>query len=84
MKHELFSVYDSKAETYGPIFTSKNKAMAIRLIQQSAPGTTMGTYPSDFILFQLGSFDDDTAEFDHPGLINLGHIDTFLQPSDKE
>lgn len=62
---KVFAVRDTKVEAYLPPFTMRSKGEAIRgfadaVIDKSG---AIGKYPSDFVLFYLGEFDDQTASF---------------------
>lgn len=60
----LFSVYDTKAAVFSNPFTSVNKFTAIRDFQNAVndPQSNISQYPDDYILYELGSFDDITGE----------------------
>lgn len=64
LRHCLFAVYDSKAETYNPPFTMRTPAEAMRAFTHAATDkeTAMGQHPEDFSLFFLGYYDLSTAE----------------------
>jgi len=63
MIHKIYSVYDSKAETYTPPFFQHREAMAIRTFSDCVndPGHTFGMHPEDYTLFHLGEYDDNLA-----------------------
>lgn len=60
---ELFSIYDMKAKAYGNPFCAINSDIAKRLSVHlfADKRTTQGAYPSDFALYRIGNFSDDTA-----------------------
>lgn len=60
---KVFSVYDSKSETYGRPFCAKTKGEAIRDFTDVANNkdNNIGKYPTDFALFHLGDFDDNSG-----------------------
>lgn len=63
---EIFSVYDKKAELYGPLMTVKRDIEAIRSLEQlvnSKQESTLSQYPADFALYRFGSFDEETGNF---------------------
>lgn len=88
MKLEIFSVYDSKARSFLPPFFLPQVGMATRIFQNCAndPGHQFGANPSDYTLFHLGNFDDESAAVDikiTPE--NLGIAQEFKdQPQIKE
>ena len=57
---EVFAVYDVKLEAFGQPFYAPNKAVATRTFQDtvSQPDTQFSTHPDDFILHEIGSYDD--------------------------
>jgi len=63
MIHLVFSVYDDKALFYGPMFTAKTDQAALRLFSDACadPRGELGRHGSDFILYQLGTFDDSAG-----------------------
>ena len=60
----VFTVYDAKADLYLAPFTFKETAEAVRAFTSSCLNgeTPMGKYPGDLTLFELGTYDDQTAE----------------------
>lgn len=63
MMMRLFSVYDSKANTYLPPFLLANDKLAIRAFAHAAndKATDIGKYPTDFCLFEIGTYDDQSG-----------------------
>ena len=66
MRHLLFTVRDLKADCYVVPFTDKTRAAAIRMFIDTvnAPDHTFNKHPEDFVLYELGTFDDNRAEFE--------------------
>lgn len=66
MLKQVFSVYDKKAKIFCQPFYAENSEVAIRSFAYAANDKTvdLGRYPTDFDLFKLGSFDDQTGKFD--------------------
>lgn len=60
---KAFSIRDVKAGTYNPPFFQYTPGMAERAVKHMMkdPGSMLGTYPSDFELFEVGSFDDESG-----------------------
>lgn len=60
----IFSVYDRKAELYGPIFAQENLAVAVRDFEQAVKmeDSKFGRWPEDFALHELGTWDPVTGE----------------------
>jgi len=63
MIHNIYAVYDSKAETYTPPYFQHKEAMALRTFSDCANdiGHTFGKHPEDYTLFDLGQYDDQTG-----------------------
>jgi len=61
MKSRLFTVYDSVAEDYGPIFEAKNEVVAVRSFKQMLQNPNNPVVIEDFLLYYLGEYDHDTA-----------------------
>lgn len=62
----IFSIFDSKAAQYGRPFFTQNRASAQRSLQMELrqdPKSVLAQYPTDFSLYILGMFDDDTGLF---------------------
>lgn len=65
MKKPVYSVRDSKAETWTFPFQSENNATAIRDFQTLVKDgrTLVGQHPEDFSLFLIGEYDFTTGIF---------------------
>lgn len=63
MIHLTFSIYDFKALVYSPPFYAATVGLAIRIFRDAAsdPNTQLYKHPTDFILYQIGEFDDQDA-----------------------
>jgi hypothetical protein len=67
MLQKIYTVYDSKVETYLSPFISSHKGQALRDFERVANDsqTTVGQYPADFTLFEIGEFDTVTGKIHH-------------------
>ena len=77
MKHKIYSVYDSKAGCYLPLFTFRSRGEAIRAFTETVndSSSSIGKYPEDYTLFELGVFDDEFGAIDllqTPTSVGLG------------
>lgn len=63
MKFNLYSIYDSVAEEFGPVFCSKNVGVAVRQFKAMMEGLPSSTH-DDYKLVELGSFDMSTGAID--------------------
>ena len=82
---KIFTVYDSKAKAYLAPFYMHEEGMATRIFGQTVNDKThaYGKSPSDYTLFNIGEFDDNTAKFNPITPISLGNGVEFLT-SNKE
>lgn len=70
---KMFTVYDSKADLYLSPFSFKTPAEALRGFTETAndPASSIGKHPEDYILFEIGTYDDQTGQYvciDHKSL----------------
>jgi len=58
MKHRVFSIFDTKVGSYMSPFCNRSKGEAIRNVMTALTDkqSAIGMYPSDFVLFELGSY----------------------------
>lgn len=63
MKSLIFSIHDSKADAYLPIFLSPNEATGIRMFAHGVnnPEQSFSMFPADYTLFLVGEFDQETG-----------------------
>jgi len=62
---KIFTVYDSKIEGYLQPFFMQHKGAAIRAFSElcNDSGHNFGKYPSDYTLFEVGSWDGSNCGF---------------------
>ena len=62
----VFTIYDLKSESYGPLGTGRTLGEISRMLMQTCadPNTTMSKYPEDFVLIELGSYDMVSGKID--------------------
>lgn len=67
MKHVICSVYDSATEAYMRPFTAQTVGQAVRMFEDEvrAEGNPLSAHPEDYSLFQIGTFNDNTAEMEN-------------------
>lgn len=78
---KIFTVYDSKAEAFLPPFFQATKAMAQRVFETVAndPKHQFGAHPADYTLFEIGEFNDESAEIvPHKTPKNIGLAIEFV------
>ena len=64
MKHNMYTVRDSKAEAFFQPFFSPNEDTATRAlaIEMAQPNSNLAANPQDYDLFHIGEFDDITGK----------------------
>lgn len=87
MEHYIFSVYDKKSMTYGPVTAVQNKIIALRDFEQAVlnGGNLLAQYPHDFCLVNLGTLDIESGKltsFEMP-IIEL-EAASIIKPAEKE
>lgn len=62
---KAFAVYDTKALVYQAPFFNSAVGVALRMFSDAVndPQTFLNKHPTDYILFEVGTFDDNTGEF---------------------
>jgi len=62
-KHLVFSAYDAKIKTFNLPFYQQHVGQAMRMWQDATNNseTTVSRHPSDFVLYQIATFDDETG-----------------------
>lgn len=72
---QIFTVYDTAVEAYMQPFFMRSKGEAIRSFEAACkdPEHNFAKNPTDFVLFWIGSYDDETAQItqDNPP-VSLG------------
>lgn len=60
----VYSLFDKKAKIYMNVFTDINDGTAIRQMQQACAqeGSIIATYPSDYALYRITQWDDETGQ----------------------
>ena len=64
---QIYTIYDEKALCYSKPMMHTNEGVAVRDFRQAvnSPGTPFSAFPEDFVLFHVGTFDDNTGEIVH-------------------
>lgn len=59
----VYSVFDTQAQTYNVPFFMKKDGQALRAFIDitNDPKTDIHKHPTDYVLFRLGSFDDESG-----------------------
>jgi len=84
---KCFTIHDSKAGVYARPFFLQSAGVAMRIFGDMAndPNDPVGSHPEDYTLFEIASWDEDTARFTQDGalrsLANAIELKTeFAQP----
>ena len=82
MRTKMFAVFDTKTQSYGVPFFQLTIGAAVRSFSDVANDerSMIAKHGSDYILFQVGEFDDSTGmsyPCDVP--INLGNASSFIE-----
>jgi len=81
MKHNIFTIYDSKAHAYLTPFFLHNEDMAIRIFADCINDQShqFGKHPEDYTLFHIGSWNDDKSKFLTTNPISVGTGVEFIK-----
>lgn len=62
---KAFGIYDSKAHAFGVPFFMVSVGAAVRAFSDlgNESGSGVNRHPSDYVLYEIGSFDDSNGEF---------------------
>jgi len=65
MIKKIFCVYDSKARIYAAPFLAPRQEVAVRDFTRAArdPNVDISRFPSDYSLYEMGEFDDESGAF---------------------
>lgn len=63
MKMQIFSIYDTVAKVFSQPLFMANAEVATRVLKDwaNSADTYIGKSPTDFSLYHIGEFDDETA-----------------------
>ncbi len=75
MKSQMFVIYDSKANAYMQPWFLTTKPMAIRAFTDciADPKHNFGAHPEDYTLFDIGTFDSQSAKIHWKTPVSLGN-----------
>ena len=75
MEYKVYSIFDSKIEAFLQPFCAQTKGQAIRMFTDSVndPQTMFSKHPEDYVLFELGSWFDDSGRYAvHTAPVSIG------------
>jgi hypothetical protein len=66
MIHQVFSVFDNKAEFFMPPFMTVHRAQAVRLMMDecSRAESLLARHPADFTLYRIATWDDQNGRYE--------------------
>lgn len=80
MKLLMFSIHDSKANSFITPFFSPTEGVAKRSVKHAvnSPDTDFGRFPADYTLFHVGYFETDQGEaIKIKPIIEMGNLLTY-------
>lgn len=83
---KMFTVKDIKGDIYMQPFFVRTTALAIREIEQATnnPESIFNKYPEDYSLYEIGEFDQETAEVNlHDDLVKLCNCSELKKPDSQ-
>lgn len=81
MKHNMYSVYDAKSESYTLPFFDHAQGRALRTFADCVqdPEHQFGKHPEDYTLFDVGTYDDDTGTITQNTIVSIATGHTLLE-----
>lgn len=86
MKLKIYSVRDVKTEAFMNPWYARTLGEAIRSFEQgvNSPESTFHKYPDDFCMFEIGEWDDATAEIvTHEQPVKIGLASEYKRVEDN-
>jgi hypothetical protein len=80
--YKIYTIFDSKIGTYHNPFYAKSRGEAIRIFTEACndSNSNLFKYPTDFTLFELGEYDDESAAFNTlPTPYSIGLAQEFIK-----
>jgi hypothetical protein len=84
LKTYLFNVFDSKTQVFCAPFCAQTHAAALRDFAYAANDKNgqIGRYPTDYTLFSIGHYDDETGLIENTQMLQLGLAAQFVQQNE--
>lgn len=81
MIHNIYAVYDSKAQSYTTPFFDHAEGRALRTFADCCndDGHQFGKHPEDYTLFNLGQYDDSTGTITQDKISSIATGITLLE-----
>lgn len=86
MKVSVFAIFDTKAEAFGQPFFTQTAGLAARSFGQACSNTETdyNKYPLDFILYELGEYDDETGKIESLNPMEICSASQAIKAARKE
>lgn len=86
MEMKVYAIYDVKAGAYYPPFFKATDGLSIRDFTDMAndPNTMIGRHPEDYVLYQVGLWDDNKGELSPIKHVLLGKAVEYLAREKQE
>lgn len=83
MKHNIYSIFDTKAEAFSLPFYYQYEGQAIRTCVDwlNNPETPYAKHPEDYTLYAIGTYDEVTGTITQD---QISSVTTFIQLKAKE
>lgn len=81
---KMYSIYDSKTETFAMPNIMVNKGTFTRALLEALndPQSNLSKYPADFTAFEIGEWDDSNAQVKmYSAKVNLGNLMEYVGQS---
>lgn len=86
MFHKAYTLLDSKTGIYSqPVYFATDGAAVRSIIELGLDTNTMvGRHPSDYVLYSIGGFDDNTGMFQSLEVFSFGTVASLIaRPSNQ-
>lgn len=82
MIHKMYSVYDSKGDSYTPPFYDHAEGRALRTFADCCndPEHQFGKHPEDYTLFDMGQFDDTLGTITQDKIVSIAIGLSLVEP----
>lgn len=73
---KAYSIYDRAARAYAQPFFAPSDGVAVRMVDATArdPSTNLARYPQDYMLYWVGSFDDQEGMFTRGDPVQIASV----------
>lgn len=75
MKHRIYTIRDSKTETYSQPFVQMTDGQATRTVADMVnnPEHPIGKHPEDYVLFRIGTFEDNEGKIETEDSVSVAN-----------